>query len=136
VSDPGHAGYVGTNPDVTAIQIVLAAPVTTYSITASDPAKGQLNIVWQMKGELCGTPKVPWTQEGSVVKWSHSDQPPDLCSHKSTDHAVTITVIVTTASGPNRGEQVTCIVYGTETRYYDYSEIHRDPRPEFPVCGY
>jgi hypothetical protein len=137
-NDPGHEGILATNPDINDIDISLVAPLTTYSVTAFDPAKGQINVVWKMEGEACGTPKVPWTQEGPAVRWSHSNLPPDNCSHERTNHAVTITVIVTTQSGANRGAQTVCKVLGSESRHYIYAELHGDPKallgPPVPLC--
>jgi hypothetical protein len=106
---PGGASAVV--PVVAQISSTLAAPVTTYSVTASDPGSGALTYQWAMTGEACGTPGVPWKQTGQTVRWSHSSDPPDNCTHKTPDHAVVATVTITTS----KGVSVQCSISGTET---------------------
>lgn len=102
-------------PVVTQLKATLAAPVTTYTVTASDPDGDPLTYQWKMAGEACGTSNVPWTQTGPVVKWSHSDQSPDNCQHTGTDHAVITSVTVS----DGRGGSVQCVIVGTETEVID-----------------
>ena len=90
-------------------------PVTTWSISAKDPAGGPLTYVWQLTpdapNEACGTPHAPWTQKGAQASWSHSNEAPDYCMHLTTDHVVTVTVTVTN----QQGISVTCMIKGTES---------------------
>ncbi len=111
-STPAAAVTAGPSPRVSQLQSTLSAPVTTYTVTAADPDGGALRYEWAMAGEQCGTPRVPWRQSGPMVRWSHSDQPPDLCQHKGTDHDVTVSVTITTS----KGVSVQCAMTGTETQ--------------------
>ncbi len=100
-------------PSVSLLEAKLAVPVTTFTITASDPARPNdasgLKYEWSMEGEGCGTPRAPWKQAGASVTWSHNSTPPDLCQHNSTDHNSITTVVVT---GSN-GAAVVCTIRGT-----------------------
>lgn len=98
-----------SGPNVSRLQISFTFPVSTYTVTASDPAGGPLTYEWRMVGENCGTPRVPWTRSGAQVTWSHSDQPPDNCGHKGPDHEVTVSVVVTGRSGSTQ-----CLLHGSE----------------------
>lgn len=103
-------------PFITRIDATLAAPVTTYTVSATNMANQSLTFDWSMTGEACGTPVVPWKQSGASVRWSHSDQSPDNCQHKGTDHAVVATVVVRT----DWGLGVECSITGTETQKIEY----------------
>lgn len=100
-------------PNVTLLEAKLAVPVTTFSVTASDPDRpddaGALKYEWSMEGEVCGTPRAPWKQSGATVTWSHNSAAPDLCQHNSTDHNSITTVVV---MGSNGGA-VVCTIRGT-----------------------
>ena len=99
-------------PVVTQLKATLSAPVTTFTVTATDPDNDPLTFEWKMAGEACGTPRTPWTQSGQTVNWSHSDQSPDGCSHQSADHDVITSVTVS----DGRGGSVQCTIVGTETQ--------------------
>ena len=104
----------GRPPVVTLLKATLNAPVTTYSVTATDPDGGSLAYAWAMAGEQCGTPRVPWKKgpdAGPTVLWSHAAGLPDNCIHTTTDHAVTLSVTVTN----NRGVSAQCVITGSET---------------------
>lgn len=98
-------------PTVSALRASLSVPVTTYSVDAKDPAGGSLSYVWRMSGEMCGTPRTPWTQTGPTAHWSHSDSAPDSCQHHGTDHDVTVSVTISSSEGAS----VVCVMTGTET---------------------
>lgn len=104
-------------PDVLSLTADLRVPVTTYAVTAKDPAGKDLTYSWRMTGEACGTPLVPWTQSGTAVaRWSHSGNAPDNCQHAGTDHDVTTVVTITTA----RGVSVVCTIKGSEDLLIPY----------------
>ena len=98
-------------PRVTLLQATLRVPITTYAVTATDPDGGPLSYEWRMAGEACGTPRVPWTQTGPTVQWSHSNDPPDSCMHAATEHDVLTSVTITTS----RGVSVQCVIRGSAT---------------------
>jgi hypothetical protein len=138
-------------PSIQRLAASLAVPVTTYTIDATDPAGGELSYEWKMMAlaghehEQCGTPQVPWTQTGRVVSWSHSSDAPDLCPHEGLDHAVFLTVRITSGAS---GIAVVCVMTGTLTRVIDNPncalleegarpveregprQVPRDPRPQ------
>ena len=111
----GGAAPPAGAPVVSDLRKVFVTPVTTWSITAKDPAGGALKYTWTLTpdvaSEACGTPVAKWTQSGTSVAWSHSSEPPDRCAHASPDHAVTMTVVVTN----QQGQSVTCSIKGTES---------------------
>lgn len=74
-----------------------------------------LTYEWTLTGEQCGTPAALWRQSGVSVAWSHSDQNPDSCEHKGTNHAVVAKVVVTTPTW-----LVTCTIDGSENKVIDY----------------
>lgn len=117
-------------PSVTKLEAKLAVPVTTFTVTATGGGSPQtpLTYEWSMTGEACGTPVTPWKQTGPVVKWSHSDQKPDSCTHKGTDHAVDTTVVV---SSPNF--RVTCTIHGTEDQTIDSPKCTTAPVTPTPA---
>lgn len=116
-----------TPPVVTRIESTLAFPVTTYSVSVKSPYPSGLSYEWSMTGEACGTPRVEWKQSGATVKWSHSDQRPDLCQHQGTNHAVVATVVVKNASGVGQR----CSIEGSETKVVDSPKCE-DIRPATP----
>lgn len=107
-------------PSVSRIEAKLAVPVTTYTVTASYPGVAPLTYGWTLTGEQCGTPAAPWRQSGVSVAWSHSDQKPDSCEHKGTNHAVVAKVVVTTPTW-----LVTCTIDGSENKVIDYPKCEQ-----------
>lgn len=105
---------------IKALSSNLVVPVTTYSVTAEDVNGGQLSYSWAMiatsPAGLCGTPLVPWTRLGSTVQWSHSHNPPDNCSHLTTDHPVKAEVTIKVLTGRDEGVTAICDLVGSESR--------------------
>jgi hypothetical protein len=109
---------------VTELRATLTIPVTTYLLTAQDPALGALLYSWTMTATsplgYCGTPKVPWTRSGSQVPWSHYQGPPDSCVHQnSPNHPVKAVGTVTVLDGPDKGATAVCTLVGSETQVID-----------------
>jgi hypothetical protein len=97
-------------PNVGPIHAELVVPVTTYTVTASDPEGDQLTYVWTFtvdSGPDCGVKG----SSGNKATWSHLEFPPDNCPHPGTDHPFTVRVSV--SDGHNA--PVTRIYHGTET---------------------
>ncbi len=102
-------------PQVVQLRAFLSVPVTTYRVDATDPAGGELEYEWTMVAregheyEECGDPRVPWTQTGQVVSWSHGSE--DGCPHMGTNHSVDLTVTVTSSAS---GLSVRCEMFGSD----------------------
>ncbi len=105
-------------PRVEELRAVLAVPVTTYSVTATDPDGDVLTFTWSLAGETCGTPGLPYTSEPSSSTqqtWSHSSDAPDNCSHETTDHDVTVGLTIE----DGRGASIQCVLSGSGTQEFD-----------------
>jgi hypothetical protein len=117
-------------PRVLRLEAKLKVPVTTYTVTAV-AGSAALTYEWSMAGEACGSPTAPWKKTtGPSVQWSHSDQKPDACAHKGTDHAVDTTVVVVSPSW-----RVTCTIHGTEDQAIDHPKCTTVPVTATPGGG-
>jgi hypothetical protein len=116
-------------PRVLRLEAKLKVPVTTYTVNAV-AGSAPLTYEWSMTGETCGTPVAPWKQTGELVQWSHSDQKPDSCTHKGTDHAVDTTVVVVSPY-----YRVTCTIRGTEDQAINDPKCTTVPVTPTPGAG-
>jgi hypothetical protein len=83
-------------------------------VVAQDPEGAALTYTWQMTGEACGSPPVPWTQQGQSVQWRHNNDD-DMCSHDAPTHPVTLTLTVSDSAGP----ALRCTMSGTHSQVID-----------------
>src|SRR5262249_39244023 len=122
-------------PILTSISSSFLLPVSTYSATATDPDGDSLDFTWEMVGEACGFPEVPWKQSGPSVRWNHRDcnhdEDPDP-SHVGPDGrrlVLSHPEVITLRVSDGRGGKVTCIfqdVFHPDRTTYSFplSECH------------
>lgn len=125
-------------PVVSSIDVSFLLPVSTYTATATDADGDALSYTWEMVGEPCGRPSVPWTQAGATVRWDHGN-----CYHYSVSLTPTPAhpeigshpEVITLTVSDNRGGTVRCI-FTDQFVDQDVSASYNSGRHSFPteVC--